>query len=175
MPVPHGCELRGIPVLTKSQSEPRNTGAFDSSRPLPRSSSRHRGEKLTPYQQCQQYVLLKIYEDNCRRDGSNLLVQKCHPMVSTHAVGSSSTPSKSTSRGGSARGRSRWSRRGKRGRSRTRSISSRTRVQRQSVAGRDRRITTYMELLNAAFSPKKTTVDSSRTAAKNSGISRSRS
>ena len=34
---------------------------------------------LSPLQQCEQYVLLKMYEDNCRRDGSNLLIQKISP------------------------------------------------------------------------------------------------
>ena len=31
---------------------------------------------MSPLQRCEQYVLLKMYEDNCRRDGSNLLVQQ---------------------------------------------------------------------------------------------------
>ena len=34
---------------------------------------------LSPLQQCEQYVLLKMYEDDCRRDGSNLLIQKISP------------------------------------------------------------------------------------------------
>ena len=31
---------------------------------------------LSPLQQCEQYVMLKMYEDNCRRYGSNKLIQK---------------------------------------------------------------------------------------------------
>ena len=69
-------------ILTKSRSEPAQyEGTFDGFRVTlcPFFFAAQKGEKLTPYQQCQQYVLLKIYEDNCRRDGSNLLVQKMSP------------------------------------------------------------------------------------------------